>query len=164
MPAIDFPNSPSTNDSFVSGGKRWVYNGDAWILNTPATYIVANDEITSLKIIDGAITVGKLATGAVTSDKILDGTIVNADISASASIAATKISGTALVASTFTAKGDLLAATASGTVASLPVGATGYVLTVDPAEATGVKWSIIPPSGGLSTTTEGAIMTMTIGA
>lgn len=203
MPAIDFPNSPSTNDAFVSGGKRWVYNGAAWILNTPATYIVANDEITSLKIIDGAITVNKLATGAVTSDKILDGTIVNADISASASIdktkisgtaitaadtgtitsamildgtilnadistsasiAATKISGTALVASTFTAKGDILAAMASGSVTNLPAGTTGYVLTVDPTTATGVKWAAIPPSGGLSTTTEGAIMTMTIGA
>jgi hypothetical protein len=164
MPAIDFPNSPSINDAFVSGGKRWIYNGDAWILSTPATYVIANDEITSLKIIDGAITVDKLATGAVTSDKILDGTILNADISNSASIAATKISGTALVASTFTAKGDILAATASGSVTNLPAGATGYVLTVDPTTATGVKWAAIAPSGGLSTTTEGAIMIMDIGA
>ena len=116
MPAIDFPNSPSTNDAFVSGGKRWVYNGSAWILSTPATYVIANNEVTEAKIASDSITTAKIATNAITAAK-------------------------------------------------LAAGATNaYVLTADSSTTSGVKWSAIPPSGGLSTTTEGAIMTMTIGA
>lgn len=47
-----------------------------------------------------------------------------------------------LPASIVDAKGDLIVATAADTVARLPVGATtGHVLTVDPAEATGLKWA-----------------------
>jgi hypothetical protein len=34
---------------------------------------------------------------------------------------------------------------------------------VDSSTATGLKWAAIPPSGGLSTSTEGAIMIMDIG-
>ncbi len=41
-----------------------------------------------------------------------------------------------------TAKGDILAATTSGTVDNLAVGANGYVLTTDSAEATGLKWAL----------------------
>lgn len=63
------------------------------------------------------------------------------------------------------AKGDLLVGTADNTVTRLAVGATAnFVLMVDSSTATGLKWAAIPPSGGLSTTTEGAIMTMDIGA
>ena len=47
------------------------------------------------------------------------------------------------------AKGDLIVATAADTVARLPVGATnGHVLTVDSAEAGGMKWAAA--SGGLT--------------
>jgi hypothetical protein len=41
-----------------------------------------------------------------------------------------------------TAKGDILAATADGTVDNLAVGANGYVLTTDSSEATGLKWAL----------------------
>jgi hypothetical protein len=33
MAAIDFPNSPSTNDTFTVGGKTYVYDGTAWVLS-----------------------------------------------------------------------------------------------------------------------------------
>jgi hypothetical protein len=44
------------------------------------------------------------------------------------------------------AKGDLIAATAADTVARLAIGTAGQVLTVDSAEATGMKWAA--PAGG----------------
>ena len=56
-------------------------------------------------------------------------------------------------------------ATNAITAAKLATGATNaYVLTADSTTTSGVKWAFIPPSGGLSTSTEGAIMTMSIGA
>jgi hypothetical protein len=64
---------------------------------------LADGAVTTAKITDSNVTAGKLATdsvetakivnGAVTSDKIADGTIVNGDISASAAIDQSKISG-----------------------------------------------------------------------
>lgn len=44
------------------------------------------------------------------------------------------------------AKGDLLVATADNTLARVPVGTAGQVLTADAAQAAGVKWAT--PSGG----------------
>lgn len=53
------------------------------------------------------------------------------------------------------AKGDLIAATAADTVARLAVGTNGQVLTVDSAEATGMKWATAAAGGMtlISTTT-----------
>lgn len=31
--AIDFPNSPSTNDTYTVGAKTWMYDGEKWLLN-----------------------------------------------------------------------------------------------------------------------------------
>jgi hypothetical protein len=43
--------------------------------------------------------------------------------------------------STATAKGDVLVATASGTVSKISVGTNDYVLTADSTTATGIKWA-----------------------
>jgi hypothetical protein len=67
---IDFPNSPATNDQFVSGGRTWIWDGSVWKAYTQA-----------------------LNNSTITSDMIVDGTIVNADISNTAAIATTKITG-----------------------------------------------------------------------
>jgi hypothetical protein len=36
MAAIDFPNSPSLNEEFTSGGKTWTWNGSVWNTVTSA--------------------------------------------------------------------------------------------------------------------------------
>jgi hypothetical protein len=49
-----------------------------------------------------------------------------------------------LTALTVSAKGDLLAATASGALTNVAVGANGLVLVADSTQASGVKW-VYPP-------------------
>jgi hypothetical protein len=51
---------------------------------------------------------------------------------------------TAVQPSTFTAKGQLLSASASATTAVLNVGTNDYVLTADSAQSTGLKWAAAP--------------------
>lgn len=49
--------------------------------------------------------------------------------------------GSAITAAAVDLRGDLLAGTADDTIARLPVGTDGHVLTADSAEATGLKWA-----------------------
>ena len=85
------------------------YNGSQWV--SAPTFVLADGEVTTVKIADDAVTSAKIADGAitaahiadgtiiaadiadgsVTSAKILDGTIVNADINAAAAIALGKL-------------------------------------------------------------------------
>lgn len=61
----------------------------------------------------------------------------------SLTLAATQVTGTAIVQSLVDAKGDLIVGTADNTVARLPVGGTnGFVLTVDSAQASGLTWAV----------------------
>ena len=84
---------------------------------------------------------------AVASANIVDGTIVDGDISASAAIAASKLTGV-VQASIVTAKGDLVTATGNSAPARLAVGATnGHVLKVNNATATGLEWGSASTSG-----------------
>lgn len=34
MTAIDFPNTPSVNDTFTASGRTWTWNGSVWASNT----------------------------------------------------------------------------------------------------------------------------------
>ena len=54
----------------------------------------------------------------------------------------------AIPKSTVTTKGDLIVATASGTVTRVGVGTNDFVLTADSAQASGVKWAA--STGGAS--------------
>ena len=65
-----------------------------------------------------------------------------------------------LLASTLTTRGDIIRMASGPTVGRLALGTSGYVLSSD---GTDVVWAAIPASGGLSTTTEGAIMIMDVG-
>ena len=73
--ALNFPNSPSVNDSFSAGGKTWVYNGTKWVLLSVSL---------NQTVADGAITTAKLADSSITAAKIADGTVVAAEIASDA--------------------------------------------------------------------------------
>lgn len=122
--AINFPDSPDTGDVFTSGTRNWTYNGSSWSL-------AANPPVTVAPL---SVTSGMIQDGAVTTDKIADGTIVNADISSSAGITKTKISGTAVtLADTETVTNTMLAGSIAG--GKLASGAVATNLGYTPASA-----------------------------
>jgi hypothetical protein len=71
--AIDFPDSPATNDSFTSGGKKWIFNGTTWNLITANSYTISTGEVTAAKIASNAVTEAKINAGAVTQAKLASG-------------------------------------------------------------------------------------------
>jgi hypothetical protein len=79
------------------------------------------------------------------ADHVATNTQVNANTTA-----ITTLQGQVIDKATATTKGDLLVATANATLTRLPVGSANQLLSVDSAQATGVKW-IDPPSGSSTT-------------
>jgi len=117
---LDFPNSPSTNDTYSAGGRTWQYNGTSWILQSLVGVVGA-----------GAVGTTELAANAVTSAKIADANVTAAKLHATAAIQPTIVD----------AKGDLIVGTANDTVARQGVGSNGSVLMADSAQTNGVVWS-----------------------
>lgn len=56
--AIDFPDSPATNDTYTDSGKTWKYNGYAWVLQTIPTAL-ANGSIALTQLAQGGATTGQ---------------------------------------------------------------------------------------------------------
>jgi hypothetical protein len=74
-------------------------------------------------------------------------------------------SGSGIPATTFDAKGDLIAASANDTAAKLTVGSDGQVLTADSAQATGLRWATPLAAGTICTLFASAnTYTPTVGA
>jgi hypothetical protein len=96
---------------------------------------------------DGSVSTAKLADSAVTSAKIADGTIVNADISASAAISTSKISGLTTVATDtiFDAAGDLAVGSGADASAKLAKGSRTQALVVG---ASTLEWDANHYNGG----------------
>ena len=70
---INFPDSPAENDSFTSGGKKWIFNGSTWNLITANSYTIPTGEVTAAKIASNAVTEAKINDGAVTQAKLASG-------------------------------------------------------------------------------------------
>ena len=79
--ALDFPNSPSVNQSFNAGGKTWVYNGTKWVLlGVSLNQTVADGSITAAKLTSDSVTAAKISANAVTEAKIGAGAVTQAKL------------------------------------------------------------------------------------
>jgi len=89
----------------------------------------------------------------------------SADLPATQQSIKAYVDTTSVMKSVVDAKGDIVVATAADTVARLPAGTDGYVLTADAAEVSGLKWAaalesiIVACSDETTELTAGAIKT-----
>jgi hypothetical protein len=138
MSAIDFPNSPSVNDTHTVGDRTWKWNGSQW------------------KVVRSVLPGATGPTGPTGNT----GSTVTGPTGAVGNTGVTGVTGP----SALTTKGDIAAFDTA--VTRLAVGANGTVLTADSAEAIGLKWaapaSTNPSFSLLSTTTLTGASTFTI--
>ena len=159
----------NTTPSYPTTGDLWIDNSAGSAPNANFTTYTATGGETSVTV---TYTVGfelvylngvKLVRGsdyvATTGTSITGLTaLVASDIVEVVSFTSFLVNG-AVNLSTVTAKGDILAATASSTVTNLPVGSDGQTLVADSTQATGLKWSHDATEIPLSTfTTKGDIL------
>lgn len=83
------------------------------------------------------------ATAAATS---ASSAATSASSAASSASQAAVIIGTAIAGTLIDAKGDLLVGTANDTVARLPIGTDGYLLTAASTASSGIQWAAAPIS------------------
>lgn len=111
-----------------AGTSGATFDSAMWNAQTPALSAVAANITSIPKASITGTAVTQADTGTVTSTMIADGTILNADINASAAIAATKISGTAAVlgsANAFTVGGHTITNAVASVIPLTVSGATG---------------------------------------
>jgi hypothetical protein len=129
---------------------------------TIATADIADAAVTTAKHADSSITTVKIADSAITSAKIADGTIVDADINASAAIAKTKISGTAITAAdTGTVTSTMIL---DGTIVDADINASAAIAQSKISglsTSLGLKANLAAPSftGGVTVDSSGVIFT-----
>jgi len=82
--AIDFPNSPVTNDTYVVGDRKWVYDGEKWALvsASPELLVVSATAPTNTNVIwaDTSVTgVGVVPVGGTTNQVLSKASATNYD-------------------------------------------------------------------------------------
>jgi hypothetical protein len=105
-------------DAAVSAGIGDGDKGDIIVGGGGLSWTIDSGVVTNNKIGAGAVTSDKIATGAVTSTQILNGTIVDADISATAAIAGTKVESASTTVQGTVQLTDSVASTSNTTAAT----------------------------------------------
>jgi hypothetical protein len=124
-------------------------------------YAADINQVTADAPLTGGGTSGTVTVGIQAGTTAQSGAVQLTDSTASTSVttaatpnsvkSAYDLANGAIAKSTVDAKGDLLVGTANDTVSRLAVASTaGYLLSVDSAEATGLKWTPAPSSGGMT--------------
>lgn len=132
--------------------------------NTDMDFVwIANDQgditgVTVTSPLTGGGTSGAITVGIQASSTTQSGAVQLEDSTASTSTtkAATPnsvktaydLANGAVAKSTYTTKGDIVAATAASTISRLGVGTNGQILTADSTAATGLKWAAAGASSG----------------
>lgn len=134
--AIDFPNSPSTNQTYTVGATTWTYDGEKWVVTTSGrtgpSAVVVSDTAPS---VPSSGTLWYNSTNGKTYAYYTDST----------SSQWVEVGNADPTFNTLTTKGDILTRSSSA-MTRLGVGTNGHVLTVDSAATEGVKWTNQPSS------------------
>lgn len=134
MPALNFPATPDIGDTYASGsGRQWRWDGTTWVIDSGATGTAATvDAKGDLLVGTADNTIARLPTFGTSGQHLVSNSFSTYGMSWITQDYVSKY--------TINAKGDLLVGTSDNNLSRLDVGANGYVLIADSAEATGVKW------------------------
>ena len=108
---------------------------------------------------DKATDAATSATSAATSASSAATSASSAATSATSAANSAALLGSALLATSFNAKGDIFVASANDTAAVLSVGADGYLLTASSTAANGITWAAAPVSLPSQTGNGGKVLT-----
>lgn len=127
---------------------------------TSATSAAASATAAATSATSAAASATAAATSASSASTSASSALTSANSAAVSAASAAAAVTTAIQASIIDAKGDLIAGTANDTVARLPIGTNGQILTADSAQSTGIKWADAPagylaPTIGSTTITSG---------
>ena len=107
MPDLNFPTSPTLNDTYSFNGKTWVWNGEGWQLQNQGA-------INGLVI--GNVTPAAGTFTALSATGNIDGANINGNGSGLSSITGANVTGTVANATYATSAGSATSATTAGTV------------------------------------------------
>lgn len=126
-------------------------------------FLKANSVGTS-QIQANAITSTEIATNTLTKNDVGLGNVDNtSDANKPVSVATQTALNGKIDASTLTAKGDLLVATAANTVTRLPAGNNSRTLTTDSNQTTGLSWTPITRTMQIKATSDTTTLTTGLG-
>jgi hypothetical protein len=128
---------------------------------TVTTAKIVDANVTNVKLENSSLTIGStLVSLGGTANTIAGLTLTSPTISTISNTGTLTLptsTTTLLGTHQYTAKGDLLAGTAAGTVGILSAGTNGYALTTNSSTATGLEWlSVVPASYAVSNLNQSA--------